>query len=733
MDFKNLLAQLDQLNEATKETGKGRIHTAEPGGYGRKDDEDDEGNKVKAVSTEKKGKGRPKKATQSSGEDKKYDFSAFGVKHGKDIKLPKYDKKKTTKHSLKDWIEQVDRGMIAEAEQVQIKPATQTQTQVIQQGNKTLGTVTNPALAATIKSAIGKGEMNLNPDQQMKEEDIGKHNNANTGFEALVRKLTPKYGVEAAKRIAGAQLKKIREADMPPNDSIMSPISEARAKADDKAEKAGKKVTKDIEYDEKKKDGIHGKKRDAEDAKAERAGKKVAKDIEYDEKKKKTVKEAAKPDFLDLDKDGNKKESMKKAADDKKKKVKEGMEHRLKAAHHSGRAHALAQEGYNCRYDDMEEARQYHEGYKQGLDECYGQMPGMGYVGENNMTTIDDMASYGAHTPQIADEGNAFTAALKKTPQGGKFSVGGKTFTDRSTIEESPWSINEDVTLKAWDNKLNSLLAPSSYAKPTIREDEAKSKDSKSDAKTKESIKKALDNMTAEQLLSIVRQTGLAPHLHDVEALGAKGPKQVGSHGPDIPVDSHEAIINLIRTLTLQPDELETMDAKGKPAGKLDVPKGPQGYENSFGPKDEEEVCDDCGHSDCECDSEDINEDETLDQREEEVAESEEVVNNNDEADEEQSDATRDAALATAASKNFANTDAPITEWANDAGKNAKDESFDADMEYMLNAISGGLNGKKSTGQSTIPVVSTQLSRLGNPVSESNDLLSDWKKLSGIK
>lgn len=55
---------------------------------------------------------------------------------------------------------------------------------------------------------------------------------------------------------------------------------------DDHAERAGRKVTKDIEYDEKKKDGIHGKKRGAEDDKAEKAGKKVAKDIEYDEKKK---------------------------------------------------------------------------------------------------------------------------------------------------------------------------------------------------------------------------------------------------------------------------------------------------------------------------------------------------------------------------------------------------------------------------------------------------------------
>jgi hypothetical protein len=62
---------------------------------------------------------------------------------------------------------------------------------------------------------------------------------------------------------------------------------ESTNKRDNRAEKAGRKVTKDIEYDEKKKDGIHGKKRGSEDAKAEKAGKKVAKDIEYDEKKDK--------------------------------------------------------------------------------------------------------------------------------------------------------------------------------------------------------------------------------------------------------------------------------------------------------------------------------------------------------------------------------------------------------------------------------------------------------------
>jgi len=62
---------------------------------------------------------------------------------------------------------------------------------------------------------------------------------------------------------------------------------ESTNKRDSRAERAGRKVAKDIEYDEKKKDGIHGKRRGSEDSKAERAGRKVTKDIEYDEKHKK--------------------------------------------------------------------------------------------------------------------------------------------------------------------------------------------------------------------------------------------------------------------------------------------------------------------------------------------------------------------------------------------------------------------------------------------------------------
>ena len=94
-------------------------------------------------------------------------------------------------------------------------------------------------------------------------------------------------------------------------------VGKVVGKEDDKAEKAGKKVAKDIEYDEGHKD--------KDDNKAEKAGKKVTKDIEYDDKKDRKEKktEDSKPDYIDLDKDGNKKETMKKAAKDKEEKVDE--------------------------------------------------------------------------------------------------------------------------------------------------------------------------------------------------------------------------------------------------------------------------------------------------------------------------------------------------------------------------------------------------------------------------
>ena len=757
-----MLAKMSQLSEATEKTKTGVRHTAEPGGYGRKDDEDEEGNKVKQ-DTAPRGRGRPKKATAASGEDKKYDFSAFGVKAGKDIKLPAHDKKKTTKHSIKEYIDQLEKAL-TEADQIEIKPASQMpkkpgqtsmpgqqqgqqaqNAQVIAQGDKTLGTVNNPQLAQQIKQSIGKGEMTLMPGDEMNEEDIGKHNNATTGFAAMVRKLTPKYGAEAAKRIAGAQLKKIREADMPPNDSLSSPLSleegKKTIKKDDKAEKAGKKVTKDLEYDMKHK----GK----DDAKAEKAGKKVTKDIEYDEKKKKTVKEAAKPDFPDIDDDNNTKESIKKAASDKKKKVKEGMDHRLKAARHMGKAHALTKEGYNCRYDDMEESRQYHDGYKEGLDECYGQMPVQGLVvGETGMpaATVPGMASQAMREPAMEDDMYEMdkTAYMKqraiKTP-GDTFKAFGQTFKDKEVVE-SPFAF------EAWDKELNALLEGKVDEGMTVSI-------SKGQQGSPDSVSVTAQDGEADQLLQVIKQAGLGLFGGDdtgrsgqsssMSLQPADGGPEGGEMGIDV-VDDHDGMMNLIRKVTGAQPAPATQGFGGD--------EGSSDYEDEEGNDEHdhsnEETCNECGGMmeaghECGEGQQMVDEVESEDQMEYEVAE-EIDPNNSDEENEENSDAVRDAALATAASTNEeeqvdedeaeaeAEDDAQkLDEWANDAGKNGTDTTFEQDIDFMTKVISGGLNKQKSTGQSTVPVVSTQLNRLGNPMKESIDLLHDWKKLSGIK
>ena len=97
------LAKSQDVTEGTKETSTGRVHKADPGGYGRRDDEDEDGKK-KTEPAVKRGRGRPKKnADGETGEVKKYDNAAalqsFMVGNLPKGKLPG---KTTTKHKIKD-------------------------------------------------------------------------------------------------------------------------------------------------------------------------------------------------------------------------------------------------------------------------------------------------------------------------------------------------------------------------------------------------------------------------------------------------------------------------------------------------------------------------------------------------------------------------------------------------------------------------------------------------------
>jgi hypothetical protein len=709
MDFKSLLNSLDQLSEATKETGKGRIHTSEPGGYGRKDDEDEEGNKVKSDAP-KKGRGRPKKDADSSGEVKKYDFSAFGAT-GKDVKLPKYDKKKTTKHSLKEYLDQLDKALNEEG--ITVKPM-QGASQIIGPDGKPMGTA-DMATANLIKAASEKGTLKLGSGEQMEEGDIGKHNNATTGFDALVKKLTPKYGVEAAKRIAGAQMKKIKEADIPPNDSLAGAglgagrsqgVFEGRADADKKKLPSMAHIKKMCQ-----------------------AGKTVAEickmhpDCDRKELKqmiadcKKTLDEASMPMTTVKGKSVPAFAADGKGKNDLKKKVKEGTDHRLKSARHRGKSHALAKEGYNCKYDDMQEARAYHDGFKEGLDECYGMYPMRGVVGEEMPSTVPGMAMQADPMIGEMDKTEYMQQQARSTP-GDTFKAFGQTFKDTEVLE-SPFAF------EAWDKELNALLE----SKEEVAEGVTISS-STGQQGSPDSVSISATDADANKVLSFIKQLGIGAFSNQGDSGSSYGNPEAqngsSSHSGIEVMGDHDGMMSLMK-------KVSGHGGQG------------QDYEDEEDHQHEEETCNECGgmmeagHS---CGSKEmVDEVETEDQMEYEVAEAEEVVNNNDEAEEEESDAQRDSALATAAGANFAKVDedeeeaeAEDVEVGDDeleeSYANSADDDFTTDSEFMTDTITGGLNKKKSTGQTTIPVIAGQNDRMGYNVSES---LSDWKMLAGIK
>ena len=63
---------------------------------------------------------------------------------------------------------------------------------------------------------------------------------------------------------------------------------------------------------------------------------------------------------------------------------------------------------------------------------------------------------------------------------------------------------------------------------------------------------------------------------------------------------------------------------------------------------------------------------------------------------------------------------------------NGADDTFEADIKFMTDVISSGLNKKKSTGQTTVPVIAGQNDRMGYN-GATNESVDDWKKLAGIK
>jgi len=785
MEFKDILskiAELDIIEEAKKESTAKKDHKAEKAGKKvAKDIEYDEGHKGK--------------------DDKKAEKA--GKKVTKDIEYD--DKKDKKKKSLKDWIEIVGKEIVNEAEQIQVVPAKST-TQVIKQGNKTLGTVTNPQLASQIKQSIGKGEMSL-AGTEIKEEEVeesglqaylGNKKYGKAGMDAL-----RKAGREGASKEKMAQIRaqhdKLDEADKPnywvknektnqyhgpygseraakeggvigkiekypssvrnPKSVNRSPehaanaakaggaikvnekaVSKAQQKfmgmvhAAQKGEKPASKAVGDVAKSMKKGDvkdfaktkhkGLPEKKKKTNEA--ERPSDQVDMGAGLGAGRNAKVLEA-KPDFIDLDKDGNKKESMKKAAQDakKKKKVHEAM-NTLEAAYHEGKSHGLSKHGYSCRYNEgSEEHRRYHKGFVEGLDECYGMgiknKPIIG-MGENVPATVPGMAN--AAMPAMEDdmgEGNAFTGKLASTPPGGTFKLGDKTFKDTSSLEE--------YAFESLDKQLDDLLNEG-----IINEGLSVSM-STGQQGAPDSVSVTASDDDAGKLLAFIKQVGLG---------GMGGDSPEAAHGEPAAVVTSVSDYGGPKFSSDNPDMAALLQKVGVDGEDYKEEQGGSCQVHGM------------AEAECGCENKKVDEVETEDQMEFEVAEDSAGADEQAEtAADENAEAAEDSALAKAAQQNKTNTvneggdggeaseetvdNSPgsgessvsdkqeqLDEWANNAGQKGTDTAFEQDIEFMTKVISGGLNKPKSTGQTTIPVIAGQNARTGD-----EDVVA-WKRLAGL-
>jgi hypothetical protein len=149
------------------------------------------------------------------------------------------------------------------------------------------------------------------------------------------------------------------------------------------------------------------------------------------------------------------------------------------------------------------------------------------------------------------EEGNAFTAALAKTPKGGKFAVGGKTFTDRTGYDAK---VNE-YAFESLDKQLNALLNESEEVSEGLSVSISKGQQNSPD-----SVTITAQDQEAEHLLAFVKNAGLGlfgddnadAHSSAMSVQPSHGaPDEVGAGGIDIGVvDGHDGMMGLMQKLS---------------------------------------------------------------------------------------------------------------------------------------------------------------------------------------
>jgi hypothetical protein len=478
----------------------------------------------------------------------------------------------------------------------------------------------------------------------------------------------------------------------------------------------------------------------------------------------------------------------------------------LEAAYHEGKSHGLSKHSYACRYNEgSEEHKRYHDGFKEGLDECYGLMPNRGLVVsevESESDIVDNMASYGADEGALGEmDKTAYMQHKAKTTPGGTFKAFGQTFSDKEVLETDAFAF------ESLDKQLNDLLNEGL----SVNMSQGLGGPG---GEMEDTVSVTAQGDDAGKLLQFIKQVGLG-------GLGAEA--QVDS--PAQPAVAVVSDYGAPKFGGYDNEPKSMMDLMKVMSGGEDYKEEEHGHDHDHA---HEEKCDECGsmmtaEGSCGCDenTEVVDEVQTPDQLTDTVAEddgegnieadeqgaqidaalavgseNEKAVHEDgmesspeaagavaaaDAAEEEESAMSESSFLnlykklswlaeestaekddkAEKAGKKVAKDiehdeghkgkdddkaekagkevkkdieyddkkdkkEKKLDEWANDAGKDGTDASFERDIEFMTKVIAGGLNKPKSTGQQTIPVLAGDKERTGD------EDFAEFRKLAGL-
>jgi len=480
----------------------------------------------------------------------------------------------------------------------------------------------------------------------------------------------------------------------------------------------------------------------------------------------------------------------------------------LEAAYHEGKSHGLSKHGYACRYNEgSEEHKRYHDGFKEGLDECYGLMPNRGLVvgEESGQDVVDNMASYGAEEGALGEmDKTAYMQQQAKTTPGDTFKAFGQTFKDKEVLEMDAFAF------ESLDKQLNELLTEGEQVNEGLSVNMSQGLGGPG-GQMEDTVSVTAQGDDAGKLLAFIKQVGLG-------GLGADKPEMI----PGEPVVAVASDYGAPKFAGYDSDGASSMMDLIKKVSGGDDYKDEEGHDHA-----DEGTCNECGMSESKCGCEKneavMGETETPDQMTDEMAESD--GEGNIEADEQ--GAQIDAALAVGSENEKAVTEGgdgseagandaaaavdaadaeeekdaamsesgfmslfkklamiaeestaekddkaekaakkvakdieydeghkgkddekaekagekvkkdieyddkkdkkkKVDEWANDAGKDGTQQTFERDIEFMTKVIAGGLNKPKSTGQQTIPVLAGDKARTGD------EDVAAWKKLAGL-